>query len=192
MSLKETNRSDRIVEFELKGVAATRQLGRILAESLDRGAIISLSGNLGAGKTTFVQAIGKALGINEVISSPTFTMMNEYHSGRLPLYHFDFYRVMEMAERQEEDLSLDLVASEFDEICESARALMMIEWPEYFRVDGVNYLDPVDRLHITLATDKSEGAADDTRVLTITATGPNSKSLLTGIRGNLGRFADNT
>lgn len=192
MSLKVTNSSDRIVEFELKGVAATRQLGRILAESLERGAIISLSGNLGAGKTTFVQAIGKALGINEVISSPTFTMMNEYHSGRLPLYHFDFYRVMEMAERQEEDLSLDLVASEFDEISESARALMMIEWPEYFRVDGVNYLDPVDRLHITLAADKSEGAADDTRALTITATGQNSKSLLTRIRGNLGRFVDNT
>ena len=188
MSLEKQTGSDRAVQFILSDVAATRDLGRVIADSLERGAVVSLSGNLGAGKTTLVQAIGKALGISEVISSPTFTMMNEYHSGRIPLYHFDFYRVMEMAERQEEDLSLDLVASEFDEISESGRALMMIEWPEYFRVEGTNYLDPVDRLHISLTTSASSGNSDDCRNVVITATGLSSGILMSRIESKADQF----
>lgn len=188
MSLEKQTSNDRVVEFFLNDVTATRELGRVLAESLERGAVISLSGNLGAGKTTLVQAIGKTLGISEVISSPTFTMMNEYHSGRMPLYHFDFYRVMEMAERQEEDLSLDLVASEFDEICESGRALMMIEWPEYFRVEGANYLEPVDRLHISLTTSASPESSDNCRNVVMTATGLVSGVLMGRIESQSDRF----
>jgi tRNA threonylcarbamoyladenosine biosynthesis protein TsaE len=177
MSLEKQTGEIDVLELTLKDVRATRELGLILAESLERGAVITLTGNLGAGKTTLVQALGKALGVSEVISSPTFTMMNEYHSGRIPLYHFDFYRVMEMTERQEEDLSLDLVASEFDEISESGRALMMIEWPEYFRVEGTNYLDSVDRLNISL-TAGSSGQGDDCRSVELSATGPVSAALL--------------
>jgi len=185
MSLQNKNSGDTSAEADsdrgelvLKDVAATRELGRLLAESLEQGAVVALSGNLGAGKTTFVQAVGKALGISEVISSPTFTMMNEYHSGRLPLYHFDFYRVMEMAERQEEDLSLDLVATEFDEISESRKAVLLIEWPEYFRVEGAAYLDPVDHLKMTLKTSNS---SDDERILYMSANGPRSRSLLNSL-----------
>jgi tRNA threonylcarbamoyladenosine biosynthesis protein TsaE len=188
MSLEKQSSGVRVIEFRLNDVAATRELGRVLAESLDRGAVIALTGNLGAGKTTLVQAVGKALGISEVITSPTFTMMNEYHSGRLPLYHFDFYRVMEMAERQEEDLSLDLAASEFDEIFETGRALMIIEWPEYFRVEGANYLDPVDRLHVTLSTSASTEDSDDMRNVVMAATGVASGELLSRIESRRERF----
>ncbi|MBX3138896.1 tRNA (adenosine(37)-N6)-threonylcarbamoyltransferase complex ATPase subunit type 1 TsaE [Candidatus Obscuribacterales bacterium] len=188
MSLEKQTGDNSVVEFTLTDVGATRELGRILAESLESGAVIALTGNLGAGKTTLVQALGKALGISEVISSPTFTMMNEYHSGRLPLFHFDFYRVMEMAERQEQDLSLDLVASEFDEISESGRALMMIEWPEYFRVEGANYLESVDRLNVTLTASASPDGLEDCRNVVMSATGAVSAALIDRLKSRVGDF----
>jgi len=188
MSLEKQTGDNSVVEFTLADVGATRELGRILAESLESGAVIALTGNLGAGKTTLVQALGKALGISEVISSPTFTMMNEYHSGRLPLFHFDFYRVMEMAERQEHDLSLDLVASEFDEISESGRALMMIEWPEYFRVEGANYLESVDRLNVTLTASASPDGSSDCRNVVMSATGAVSAALIDRLKSQVGDF----
>ncbi|MBX9670669.1 MAG: tRNA (adenosine(37)-N6)-threonylcarbamoyltransferase complex ATPase subunit type 1 TsaE [Candidatus Obscuribacterales bacterium] len=158
----------------------TASLGRDLALAFESGAIVALRGNLGAGKTTLVQAVGKALGIKEVIASPTFTMMNEYHSGRLPVYHFDFYRVMEMCEREGE-LSLDLIASEFDEISESRRALVFIEWPQYFLVDGSNYLNGIDHLEIQLRPDNSEKADEECRFVTMSAVGATSIQLLNDI-----------
>lgn len=142
--------------------------------------IIALSGNLGAGKTTLVQSIGKTLGVREVINSPTFTMMNEYHSGRLPLYHFDFYRVSDSLSRADdldEEVSLDLLAAEFDEICQS-QALIVIEWPEYFIVSGTNYLEPLDRLEVRLDLSADQGDHDDERIAIVSATGTASASLL--------------
>ncbi len=168
------------VQIVVRSREETVSLGRDLAQAFESGAIVALRGNLGAGKTTLVQAVGKALGIKEVIASPTFTMMNEYHSGRLPVYHFDFYRVMEMCEREGE-LSLDLVASEFDEISESRRALVFIEWPQYFLVDGSNYLDGIDHLSIELRSDNSEDADEECRFVTMCAVGLRSAQLLNNI-----------
>ena len=71
----------------------TQRLGHFLGKNLPRGMVILLSGNLGAGKTTLVQGIGQGLGIEELIVSPTFTLINEYLDGRLPLYHLDLYRL---------------------------------------------------------------------------------------------------
>lgn len=180
------------VKLLLDDVGATQALGRDLADSLVGGSVIALSGNLGAGKTTLVQSIGKALGITEVISSPTFTMMNEYHSGRLSLYHFDFYRVMEMAERQEQNLSLDLVATEFDEISESKRAVLILEWPEYFLVDGNNYLESIDHLYMSLMTNDGPDSRDDQRVLTLKPTGRLSSTLLEKITAGRATIRDLT
>jgi tRNA threonylcarbamoyladenosine biosynthesis protein TsaE len=67
--------------------------GRRLAESLAPGAVVALIGDLGAGKTTLTKAIAAGLGIEEPVTSPTFTIINEYASGRMPLYHFDVYRI---------------------------------------------------------------------------------------------------
>ena len=64
-----------------------------ISEKLILGDTLVLVGDLGAGKTTFVQKLSKSLGINENITSPTFTFVKEYYSGRLPLYHFDVYRI---------------------------------------------------------------------------------------------------
>ncbi len=176
----------------LDDVEATLALGRDIADAVVGGTVIALSGNLGAGKTTLTQSIGKALGIREVISSPTFTMMNEYHSGRLSLYHFDFYRVMEMAERQEENLSLDLVATEFDEICESNRAVLMIEWPEYFLVGGSNYLETIDHLYMSLNMNDGPDARDYQRILKMESHGNRSADLLTKLIACRATVSDNT
>ncbi len=72
---------------------ATRQLGEKLANQLSPNTVILLKGNLGAGKTTLIQGLGSGLGITEPIVSPTFTLINEYTEGRLPLYHIDVYRL---------------------------------------------------------------------------------------------------
>ncbi|MDR0858859.1 MAG: tRNA (adenosine(37)-N6)-threonylcarbamoyltransferase complex ATPase subunit type 1 TsaE [Oscillospiraceae bacterium] len=73
--------------------AETEELGRVLGTSLVPGSVVALSGNLGAGKTAFTRGIASALGIAEGVSSPTFTVVNEYLNGSVPLFHFDLYRL---------------------------------------------------------------------------------------------------
>lgn len=84
---------DKRIYLKLPTVAATQQLGYILGRSLPAGSILLLYGDLGSGKTTLVNAIGNGLGIADLIVSPTFVLVNEYNDGRLPLYHFDLYRL---------------------------------------------------------------------------------------------------
>jgi tRNA threonylcarbamoyladenosine biosynthesis protein TsaE len=81
------------VRFILSSVDETRQLGAALGRSLPAGSVVLLEGDLGTGKTTLVQSMGEALGITDAIVSPTFTLVNEYPEGRVPLYHFDLYRL---------------------------------------------------------------------------------------------------
>ena len=77
----------------LQSLDATQAFGHQLGRGLQPGAMILLSGDLGAGKTTLVQAIAQGLGITEPVNSPTFVLLNEYLTGRSPLYHFDLYRL---------------------------------------------------------------------------------------------------
>lgn len=86
--------------IEIKNLEEAEKLGIKLGSLLEKKDVICLNGDLGAGKTTFTQAIGKGLGVTEYITSPTFTIINEYE-GRLPLYHFDIYRLFD-----EEELDL--------------------------------------------------------------------------------------
>jgi len=82
----------------------TRAIARGLAESLKPGAVLALHGDLGAGKTCFVQGLADGLGITEIVNSPTFTIVKEY-DGDLPLYHIDLYRISD--EHEALDLGLD-------------------------------------------------------------------------------------
>ena len=77
----------------LHGEAETRDFAEAFAGGLQAGDVVALVGDLGTGKTTMTKYLARALGVTEEITSPTFTIVKEYHSGRLPLYHFDVYRL---------------------------------------------------------------------------------------------------
>lgn len=183
------------LKLELPCLAATVKLGQALAcamEEMNTASIVALSGDLGAGKTTLVKAVGAALGITEVVASPTFTMMNEYHSGRLPVYHFDFYRIGEVMAKAGESPPLDLLAMEFDEIT-NGKVVAMIEWPELFLVEEQCYLNEVDHISIKLSAvetadsgreaskspdDEEISEGDEGRVALISASGKGASRLL--------------
>lgn len=80
-------------QLRLNNEEETRALGLEIADALEPGDIVALIGDLGTGKTALTKYIAEGLGIKEEISSPTFTIVKEYRSGRLPLYHFDVYRL---------------------------------------------------------------------------------------------------
>ena len=81
------------MEYVSNSPAETEALGAALADKLKPGTVVAFSGDLGAGKTAFVRGMARGLGITERVTSPTFTIVNEYEGGRLPLFHFDMYRL---------------------------------------------------------------------------------------------------
>jgi tRNA threonylcarbamoyladenosine biosynthesis protein TsaE len=101
---------------------ATIAHGRALAATLRRGDVLALNGDHGAGKTHFVKGVAAGLNATASVTSPTFTLIHEYLGGRLPLYHFDFYRL------EDEDEALKIGLDEYldgDGVC-------VIEWAEKF------------------------------------------------------------
>ncbi len=112
---------------------ATHNFGVSLAQSLIPGNIILLSGDLGSGKTTLVKGLGVGLGINDPIVSPTFTLINEYYEGKIPLYHFDLYRL-----NYQEVSSLNLEM--YWEGIEFPLGIVVIEWAERMLDKPANYL----------------------------------------------------
>jgi tRNA threonylcarbamoyladenosine biosynthesis protein TsaE len=117
----------------LADAEATRSLGITLGKFLPAGSVILLSGELGAGKTTLVQGIGEGLGITDPIVSPTFTLINEYTEGRLPLYHLDLYRL-----QPEEVEALNLES--YWEGIEMPLGIVAIEWAERLQYLPPSYL----------------------------------------------------
>ena len=79
--------------FTTHSAAETEALGERLAARLTGGEVIAYTGDLGAGKTAFTRGLARGLGITDRVTSPTFTIVNEYEGGRLPLFHFDMYRL---------------------------------------------------------------------------------------------------
>jgi tRNA threonylcarbamoyladenosine biosynthesis protein TsaE len=128
----------------LPNPAATHHLGYCLGQHCPAGSIVLLSGNLGAGKTTLVQGIGAGLGITDPISSPTFTLINEYLEGRIPLYHVDLYR---LSPDQAESLYLDT----YWDPLETTPGLVAIEWSDRL------ITQPPLALTLTLATSPTGG-----------------------------------
>ena len=81
------------MEFVTHSREETEALGARLADALAEGRVVAFTGDLGAGKTAFVSGMARALGVEERVTSPTFTIVNEYEGWRLPLFHFDMYRL---------------------------------------------------------------------------------------------------
>jgi tRNA threonylcarbamoyladenosine biosynthesis protein TsaE len=102
--------------------AETKAVGERLAEKIQAGDVLALVGDLGAGKTQFVKGLAKGLGSTAVVTSPTFTLVHEYQGSRLPIYHFDFYRIESPAA---------LRAIGFDEIV-FGDGVSVIEWADRF------------------------------------------------------------
>ena len=90
-----------MIEIESRSAEETFALGKKLGERAKPGQIYTLDGDLGAGKTVFTKGVAAGLGITEPVSSPTFTIVQEYEGGRMPLYHFDVYRIGDLEEMEE-------------------------------------------------------------------------------------------
>jgi tRNA threonylcarbamoyladenosine biosynthesis protein TsaE len=131
-----------ITEAELRGLAAR------IAAGLAPGSVIALTGGLGAGKTVFAKAVAEALGVTETVTSPTFTIIKEYGSGRLPFYHFDVYRI-EVPDETE-----------------------MAGFAEYFFGRGVSVVEWANNIagympESAIRVDIAYGEAPDTRTVTV-------------------------
>ena len=81
------------MRYVTHGPEETEALGQRLAEHLRPGDVIAYYGDLGAGKTAFTRGLARGLGVRETVTSPTYTIVNEYLTGRMPLFHFDMYRL---------------------------------------------------------------------------------------------------
>lgn len=132
--------------IRLDGEAATKEYGYRLAEEAVPGQVIALIGDLGAGKTTLTKYIAEGLGVTEHVQSPTFTIVREYHSGRMPLYHFDVYRI-----------------NDPDEMFE-------IGYEEYFYGDGLCVVEWADKIEELLPEGTriirlSYGGAEEERIV---------------------------
>jgi tRNA threonylcarbamoyladenosine biosynthesis protein TsaE len=103
-----------------RSVEETHELAARLAEQIKPGEVIALFGDLGSGKTTFVQGFCAACGVQSAVTSPTFTLMHIYQGRRWPIYHFDFYRLKNAREAQ------DLGCEEYFD----GEGISLIEWPE--------------------------------------------------------------
>lgn len=128
--------------ISLVDAEAMRSLGRSLGQSLPPGSVILLEGDLGAGKTTLVQGIGEGLAIADPIVSPTFTLINEYSEGRIPLYHFDLYR---LSPEEVEALQPEI----YWEGLEFPLGIVAIEWAERLLYKPTSFL----QVYLTYSAD---------------------------------------
>lgn len=133
--------------FVSGSVEETERIGAELAQRLPAGSVVAFSGDLGAGKTAFVRGMARGLGIRERITSPTFTIVNEYEGGTCPLFHFDLYRL-----------------SGEDELFD-------IGWEDYLARGGICAVEWSERapeaMEGSICVDISRGEQEDQRVIRI-------------------------
>lgn len=152
-------------------VEDTRGIGRAVAGLLEAGDVVALSGDLGAGKTAFVQGAASGLGVNEPVTSPTFTLMREYQ-GVHRVYHLDVYRL---------DRVQDVLDLGFEELLD-ARGVLFIEWG-----DVVEALLPESHLRVDLSMAAPDG---DERVVEVTAAGPSWAERWSSLRAALSSWSN--
>ncbi|MDD4335231.1 MAG: tRNA (adenosine(37)-N6)-threonylcarbamoyltransferase complex ATPase subunit type 1 TsaE [Desulfotomaculaceae bacterium] len=151
-----------MVVIKTSSAAETGMLGEKLGSLLGVGALICLYGGLGAGKTCFAQGVARGLGIEDTVTSPTFTLINEYYDrSRLPFFHMDVYRLDSIAEM--EDLG-------YEEYFYDG-GVTLVEWAE-----KIGELLPEDRLDISI--DRTAGEGEDLRQITLLPRGEKFQLLI--------------
>jgi tRNA threonylcarbamoyladenosine biosynthesis protein TsaE len=150
------------LRFKVDNIEETKKLAGVFAKTLEPGLLICLYGPIGTGKTTFVKFIGEVLGIEEEITSPSFVIINEYYSGKFPLYHFDLYRL--------EKEGIKSIISELEEYSSDHGAVTFVEWAEF---SGGNLLE--ERLDIEFVYDEE---FSDNRTIILKAAGNKAEMLL--------------
>ena len=128
--------------IETNSPRETKELGKKMAERAKPGDVFTLVGDLGVGKTVFTQGIAEGLGIDEPVNSPTFTIVQEYESGRMPFYHFDVYRIGDPEEMDEIGFD-DYIYGD---------GLCLIEW-----ADLIEEILPEKRVAIRIEKDLEKG-----------------------------------
>jgi len=145
-----------VIKIKASTLSETHHVAESVAQVVEPSDLILLVGDLGAGKTSFTQGFGTSLGVNEAITSPTFTLAREYQ-GALQIHHLDVYRIDQIEEVR------DLALPELFE----GNSVTLIEWG-----DQIISALPKDHLEISFAY----GEADTARLITITANGPSWNS----------------
>ncbi len=136
--------------FVSEGPEDTLKIGEKLAGEVRPGTVIALTGDLGAGKTLFTKGFAKGLGVREEVDSPTFNILKSYDSGRIPLYHFDVYRIGDVSEMEETGY----------EDCFYGEGVSLIEWAEI-----IEELLPEETVRVRIERDPDKGP--DHREITI-------------------------
>ena len=150
--------------FLCKDINDTEILAKKFADLVqEKGAFVCLLGDVGAGKTAFTKLVCKYLGVKEKVTSPSFVILNEYKSGKIPVYHFDLYRI--------ENEGVSTIINELDEYSEG-KILTMVEWAEFSQNEI-----PFDRIDLNI------NYIDETqREFTFTAFGVKSESIIKGLK----------
>ena len=135
------------MEIRINSMADIAEAARLFAEHIGNHRVFAFYGSMGAGKTTFIKAVCEVLGVNDVITSPTFAIVNEYEAaGGVPIYHFDFYRIRKLEE---------VYDMGYEDYFYSG-SLCFIEWPEL-----IEELLPEDAVKVIISEQ-----ADGSRLLT--------------------------
>ena len=136
------------MEFLSKSAASTQSFAKDFAKNLERGTVIAFRGDLGAGKTCFTYGLCEGLSFSGEVSSPTFAIVNVYEGGRLPVYHFDMYRVCGWE---------DLETTGYFDYLDRGDGIIVVEWSE-----NIESALPDDTLFITI-----EKTDEDFRKITV-------------------------
>jgi len=123
----------------------TQEIGRQLAKTLTAGSVLALTGELGSGKTQFVKGLVAGLGSDAIVTSPTFTLIHEYRGGRLPIYHFDFFRLQDRQWSRREPSDIDLDPQGLASREASYQSITRLGLDDYFFGDGISVIEWADK-----------------------------------------------
>lgn len=147
--------------YRCSNLEDTEKVARLLAETIEQtGAFVCLHGDIGAGKTAFTKLVCKYLDVKQRVTSPSFVILNEYKSGKIPVYHFDLYRL--------ESEGVATISDELEEYSEG-KILTMVEWAEFSPDTEL----PFDRLIVNITY-----LSDTEREMTFDAIGEKSEKIL--------------